>query len=532
VEKKFYFKIGIIIIALVLLGAATLFLTQERPLDNTDVSLLESDPGIEFVNGEWIELIPTGGYTAGIIFYQGGNVAAEAYVPLLRPLAEQGFLVIIPKAPLALSFFSTNNALGVMLAYNTTLDWTLMGHSLGGVAATIYANNYPDIVDRLVLLGSYPSVDISDTDIDVLSLSAENDLLTTQDEIEDTKSLLPVDTQYEVISGGNHAYFGDYGSQDGDGIATITRIDQQQEVRDVFLDFYGLHEADTTTEVEEVLGQSFFFPLRDIDNDLSGRHYFNLIMINLIFSVIPLAVLIQTSKIYITTKNFRKEIAPILTIALFMLVSRLLPALNRIIGLQSSGTREFVINEIQANILPFVFIFNAFASMLLFYVRVPSKRKGRFNWTIRLARFSAITTGVSILGFLSLGIIQGSSLSSDIFTYYAYTLFLLIVVLLIVVYRILSTEQKASTVKLTRMKLALLRLLVLFTVFYLISAVVLTFAILFGGQDIDFFTSAIFITLYSCLISSVGSILSYWVVNSPEWLKKRYGMAMPISLDM
>ncbi len=31
----------------------------------------------------------------------------------------------------------------------------------------------------------------------------------------------------ESNTGGNHAYFGDYGEQEGDGIATITRAEQQ-----------------------------------------------------------------------------------------------------------------------------------------------------------------------------------------------------------------------------------------------------------------------------------------------------------------
>ena len=40
------------------------------------------------------------------------------------------------------------------------------------------------------------------------------------------KRLLPAGFQELVISGGCHAWFGDYGVQDGDGEPTITRAEQ------------------------------------------------------------------------------------------------------------------------------------------------------------------------------------------------------------------------------------------------------------------------------------------------------------------
>jgi hypothetical protein len=45
---------------------------------------------------------------------------------------------------------------------------------------------------------------------------------------EHAKSKLPKDARELVIDGGNHAGFGNYGEQDGDGPATIAP-DQQQE---------------------------------------------------------------------------------------------------------------------------------------------------------------------------------------------------------------------------------------------------------------------------------------------------------------
>ena len=45
-----------------------------------------------------------------------------------------------------------------------------------------------------------------------------------------TRALLPADTRYVPIEGGNHVQMGWYGPQPGDGTATISREDQQQQV--------------------------------------------------------------------------------------------------------------------------------------------------------------------------------------------------------------------------------------------------------------------------------------------------------------
>jgi hypothetical protein len=40
-----------------------------------------------------------------------------------------------------------------------------------------------------------------------------------------------------VINGGNHAQFGNYGPQKGDGTATVSREEQQAETARLILDF-------------------------------------------------------------------------------------------------------------------------------------------------------------------------------------------------------------------------------------------------------------------------------------------------------
>ena len=43
----------------------------------------------------------------------------------------------------------------------------------------------------------------------------------------------------QVIQGGNHAYFGSYGEQKGDGAASITPAEEWAETLSCILDFIG-----------------------------------------------------------------------------------------------------------------------------------------------------------------------------------------------------------------------------------------------------------------------------------------------------
>ena len=62
------------------------------------------------------------------------------------------------------------------------------------------------------------------------SIYGTRDGLTTGDKIEASRPLLPPDTAWVAIEGGNHAQFGWYGPQSGDNPATISREDQQAQI--------------------------------------------------------------------------------------------------------------------------------------------------------------------------------------------------------------------------------------------------------------------------------------------------------------
>jgi hypothetical protein len=65
---------------------------------------------------------------------------------------------------------------------------------------------------------------------EVLAKWQESDGLATEDKIAASRPLLPAATRWVAIEGGNHAQFGWYGPQSGDGTATISREEQQRQI--------------------------------------------------------------------------------------------------------------------------------------------------------------------------------------------------------------------------------------------------------------------------------------------------------------
>ena len=79
---------------------------------------------------------------------------------------------------------------------------------------------------------AYPAArdDLSDGQLAAVSIYGTRDGLATSDRIDGSRQLLPPDTEWIAIEGGNHAQFGWYGPQAGDGEATISREEQQAQV--------------------------------------------------------------------------------------------------------------------------------------------------------------------------------------------------------------------------------------------------------------------------------------------------------------
>lgn len=129
--------------------------------------------------------------------------------------------------PFNLAVFNKNAASKIINNNKEITSWYLAGHSLGGAMASSYCKENYSRLDGLILLAAYP---LNDSAIDTLSISGTNDLVLTH------SSEFPVLKQYK-IQGGNHANFGNYGTQKGDGIAEISREEQQEITKDKIIEF-------------------------------------------------------------------------------------------------------------------------------------------------------------------------------------------------------------------------------------------------------------------------------------------------------
>jgi dienelactone hydrolase len=157
-------------------------------------------------------------------------VAPEAYAPLMKRVSDLGITTVIVPMPRDLAVFGIGKAGDVIAAYPGIEHWIVGGHSLGGSMAAEFAKSAPPKVEGIVFLASYSaeSTDLSATPLKVVSIYGTKDGKPPA-EFKASMSRLPSDTRLVAIDGGNHAQFGDYGPQRGDGTATITRESQQRQ---------------------------------------------------------------------------------------------------------------------------------------------------------------------------------------------------------------------------------------------------------------------------------------------------------------
>ncbi len=203
-------------------------------------SVLESDELITVTqNSENINFIPAGNKRiTGFIFYPGGMADPKSYAPMARRLAENEFAVYIVKLPLGSAPLSGQEAdvmdhtRQIMDANPSIQRWVLGGHSRGAAIASRFASYNNDLLSGLILIGtSHPKddkFDLSSSGLLVMKIYATRDGLASVSEIEETSRLLPNDTIWVKIDGGNHSQFGYFGTLLGDNRAEISREEQQE----------------------------------------------------------------------------------------------------------------------------------------------------------------------------------------------------------------------------------------------------------------------------------------------------------------
>lgn len=226
-KRKIFIIITSVLLALaIIIGACSIYLGNYYSADNEAIGAFMPQGTTWTEDPDGRIVFEPKGATKGFIFYPGGKVEYTAYIPLMKACAEEGILCVLVEMPFNLAVLDINAADGIQKEYPEIEEWYIGGHSLGGSMAASYLANHIEDYEGLILLGSYSTADISDTDINVLSVFGSEDKVMNREKYEDNKSNLPSDFTEFVIDGGCHAYFGMYGPQDGDGTATITNEEQ------------------------------------------------------------------------------------------------------------------------------------------------------------------------------------------------------------------------------------------------------------------------------------------------------------------
>lgn len=241
-QKKRLIKVLLLILLLLGLLAAALLLyaSDHRKPDQIAEAAraLAEEEGLLTETADYIAIGDPERAELGYVFYPGGKVDAAAYIPYLLELnVQEGIFCAVVKPPLRLAILDTNAANRVLADHPGIRRWALGGHSLGGVSAARYAEKQMSApedapaVEALILLASYPDVDLSAWDGRVLSVTAGMDRIMDRDRYERAIALLPPqpNTIHYFLSNGNHSQFGNYGQQEGDGRANTSASSQRED---------------------------------------------------------------------------------------------------------------------------------------------------------------------------------------------------------------------------------------------------------------------------------------------------------------
>ena len=167
------------------------------------------------------------GETVALIFYPGAKVDTEAYLPLMKQIADNGVDCFLSDMPMRMAIFDKNAADKFITNYHYDC-WMIGGHSMGGMVAAGYTKEHPDTIDGVVLLAAYPTEKLSDS-TGLISIYGTEDKILDRKQYDDSKKCFPSLYTEIPIAGGNHSQFGNYGFQSGDGEASITAHEQQTQ---------------------------------------------------------------------------------------------------------------------------------------------------------------------------------------------------------------------------------------------------------------------------------------------------------------
>jgi len=256
--------LGVAVLALVLVGGVGFYVYfgvfgLHAPADVQQS--VRADPNVTVESGY-------GGYVVrdadpeverlGVVFYPGGRVAPDAYLPSAAEIATRANVtVVVPKMRVNLAVFSQGRADAVVAGEPEIERWVVGGHSLGGAMACRYAGANNRSVDGLLLVGAY--CDRPVRGMPALSVVGTRDAVLNRDRFAETESNLPDPHTVVRIDGMNHSQGGWYAGQSGDQPATIPTSVAHRRLAATVADWLCSdldHCANRTATSESVVGSA------------------------------------------------------------------------------------------------------------------------------------------------------------------------------------------------------------------------------------------------------------------------------------
>ena len=243
-KKRYIVGICLVTVLLALVFGCIVYVSDCYSAEGTAVAAMAGSETVSVQKMDKMTVFSPENPTAGFLFYPGGKVEHTAYAPLMLALAERNVLCVLIPMPCNLAVLDPNAAEGIQEQFPEIESWYIGGHSLGGSMAASYARKHAKALKGLVLLAAYSTADLADSGLDVLSVYGSEDGVLNMEKYERDRGNLPETGVEIVIPGGNHACFGSYGPQSGDGKAFISPAEQIRFTAEAIAEFVQKSQHD------------------------------------------------------------------------------------------------------------------------------------------------------------------------------------------------------------------------------------------------------------------------------------------------
>ena len=224
-------KIILVIIAFILIIGSLYYINDYYHAEKTATDYINGSKNVNLSKIDNALFVDGPGNDTALIFYPGAKIEYVSYLPMMVQLSKKGVDCYLVEMPFNLAILGKNSADSIIDSGNYT-RYIMSGHSLGGAMAASYVNE-TNKSDGLIMFAAYSTTKISKP---VLSIYGSEDKVLNLNAYNESMNLYDNFTEH-VIDGGNHAQFGYYGNQSGDGNASISAKIQQNECVNEILEF-------------------------------------------------------------------------------------------------------------------------------------------------------------------------------------------------------------------------------------------------------------------------------------------------------